>query len=106
MTKADLIEEVSRVVEVSRREAEVVVDTTLQSIVRARRAGDKVEIRGFGRFDTRQRAARMGRNPASGQAVQVPPKMIPFFKPSKQLRELINSSEPDGDVAGVDFYAR
>jgi integration host factor subunit beta len=100
MTKADLIEEVSRVVEIPRREAQLVVETTLQSIVQALRAGDKVEIRGFGRFDTRQRAARMGRNPKSGQAVAVPAKSIPFFKPSKQLRELINSSGPDGDPGG------
>jgi nucleoid DNA-binding protein len=72
----------------------------LQSIVRALRAGDKVEIRGFGRFDTRQRAGRMGRNPKSGQAVAVPAKTIPFFKPSKEVRALINSSGPDGDHEG------
>ena len=95
MTKADLIEEVSRVVEIPRREAEVVVETMLQSIVQALRAGDKVEIRGFGSFGTRQRAGRMGRNPKSGQAVAVPPKTIPFFKPSKEVRELINSLGPD-----------
>ncbi len=98
MTKAYLIEEVSRVVEIPRREAELVVETMLRSMVEALRAGDKVEIRGFGRFDTRQRAGRMGRNPASGQAVAVPAKTIPFFKPGKEVRELINSSEPDGDL--------
>ena len=94
MTKADLIEEVSRVVEIPRREAELVFETMLRSMVEALRAGDKVEIRGFGRFDTRQRAGRMARNPKSGQAVVVPPKTIPFCKPSKAVRELINSSEP------------
>ena len=96
MIKADLIDEVSRVVEIPRRDAEVVVETMLQIMVQALRAGDKVEIRGFGRFDTRQRSGRMGRNPKSGQAVEVPAKRIPFFKPSKQMRELINSNEPDG----------
>jgi len=96
MTKANLIEEVSRVVEIPRREAEVVVETMLHSIVQALRAGDKVEIRGFGKFDTRQRSARTGRNPASGQTVEVPAKTIPFFKPGKDVRELINSSGPDG----------
>ncbi len=100
MTKADLIEEVSRVVEIPRREAKVVVETILQSMVEALRAGDKVEIRGFGRFGNRRRSGRIGRNPKSGQAVQVPPKMIPFFKPSKQLRELINSSGPDEGLGG------
>ena len=97
MTKADLIEEVSRVVEIPRREAEVVVETMLRTMVRALRAGDKVEIRGFGSFGTRRRSGRMGRNPNTGAAVEVPAKTIPFFKPSKKLLELINSSEPDGD---------
>ena len=97
MTRADLIEEVSRVVQIPRREAEVVVETLLQSMVEALRAGDKVEVRGFGRFATRQRPGRMGRNPKSGQAVEVPAKTIPFFKPSKEVRELINSSEPAAD---------
>ena len=97
MTKADLIEEVSRVVEIPRREAEVVVETMLRTMVRALRAGDKVEIRGFGSFGTRRHSGRMGRNPNTGAAVEVPAKTIPFFKPSKKLLELINSSEPDGD---------
>ncbi len=100
MIKVDVIDEVSRVLEIPRQEAEVVVETMLQSIVQALREGDKVEIRGFGSFGTRQRAGRMGRNPKSGQAVVVPPKTIPFFKPSKQVRELINSSGPDGGLGG------
>ncbi len=103
MTKADLIEEVSRVVEIPRREAELVVETILRSMVEAVRAGDKVEIRGFGRFDTRQRSGRMGRNPKSGQPVAVPPKTIPFFKPSKEVR---STRQGRTGVSGVDFYAR
>jgi integration host factor subunit beta len=59
------------------------------SIVRALRAGDKVEIRGFGSFHTRRRGARIGRNPKTGARVEVAPKKIPFFKPSKELRELV-----------------
>ena len=94
MTKANLIKEVSRVVEIPRREAEDVVETVLRSMVQALRAGDKVEIRGFGRFDTRRRAGRIGRNPKSGQTVEVPAKRISFFKPAKQVRELVNSPEP------------
>ena len=73
------------------------MDTMLRSMVRALRAGDKVEIRGFGSFGTRRRRGRIARNPKSGQAVAVPPKTIPYFKPSKQLRELINSSELAAD---------
>jgi integration host factor subunit beta len=93
MTKADLIEEVSRVVEMTRKESEVIVETIFDSIVRALRGGDKIEIRGFGSFRTRQRQARIGRNPKSGDRVDVPAKRIPFFKPSKELRDLVNGAE-------------
>lgn len=92
MTKADLIEEVSRVVEVTRKESEVIVETIFESVVKSLRDGDKVEVRGFGSFRTRERRGRTGRNPKSGEKVSVPPKTIPFFKPSKELRDLINSS--------------
>lgn len=64
MIKADLIEEVSRVVEIPRREAEVVVETMPQNMMEALRQGDKVQIRGFGRFNTRQRPGRMGATPS------------------------------------------
>jgi integration host factor subunit beta len=99
MTKADLIEEVSRVVEMTRKESEVIVETIFDSIVRALRGGDKIEIRGFGSFRTRQRQARIGRNPKSGDRVDVPAKRIPFFKPSKELRDLVNGSEAAGQPA-------
>jgi integration host factor subunit beta len=92
MTKADLIEEVSRVVEVTRKESEVSVETIFESVVKSLRDGDKVEVRGFGSFRTRERRGRIGRNPKSGEKVSVPPKTIPFFKPSKELRDIINSS--------------
>ncbi len=97
MTKADLIDEVSRVLQIPRREAEAALAAVLQGILQALREGDKVEIRGFGSFGTRRRPGRMGRNPQSGKAVEVPAKTIAFFKPSKEVRELINSSEPAAD---------
>src|SRR6266852_5496986 len=90
MTKADLIEEVSRVVEMTRKESEIIVETIFDSIVKTLRNGDKIEIRGFGSFRTRQRQARIGRNPKSGERVDVPAKRIPFFKPSKELRDIVN----------------
>ena len=68
MTKADLIEEVSRVVEMTRKESEVIVEAIFDSIVRSLRTGDKIEIRGFGSFRTRQRQPRIGRNPKTGRA--------------------------------------
>ncbi len=92
MTKAELIEEVSRVVEMSRKDSEVIVETIFDSIVRALRCGEKIEIRGFGSFRTRQRQPRIGRNPKTGTRVEVPAKRIPFFKPSKELKDLVNNS--------------
>lgn len=92
MTKAELIEEVSRVVEMSRKDSEVIVETIFDSVVRALRNGEKIEIRGFGSFRTRQRQPRIGRNPKTGTRVEVPAKRIPFFKPSKELKDLINAS--------------
>ncbi len=93
MTKADLIEEVSRLAELTRKDSEVVVETIFGSIVRSLHAGDKIEIRGFGSFRTRQRKPRVGRNPKTGDRVEVPAKKIPFFKPSKELKDLVNSTE-------------
>mgnify|MGYP001194633320 CR=1 FL=1 len=90
MTKADLIDEVSRAVELGRKDSEVIVETMLESIVRALRNEDKIEIRGFGSFRTRQRNPRIGRNPKTGEQVQVPAKKVPYFKPSKELKVLVN----------------
>jgi len=90
MTKADLIEEVSRVEELTRKDSEVVVETIFDSVVRSLRAGDKIEIRSFGSFRTRERRGRVGRNPKTGEKVEVPAKKIPFFKPSKELKDLVN----------------
>ena len=89
MTRADLTEEVCQALETSRKESDVIVCAIFDGIVRALRSGDKVEIRGFGTFNTRQRGGRTGRNPKTGARVDVPPKRIPFFKASKELRELV-----------------
>jgi len=91
MTKADLIDEVSRAVEMTRKDSESIVDTIFDSIVRALRVNEKIEIRGFGSFRTRQRQPRTGRNPKTGAKVEVPAKTIPYFKPSKELKDLINA---------------
>ncbi len=97
MTKAELIEEVASAVEMTRKDSEQIVDTIFDSIVHALRSGDKIEIRGFGSFRTRKRQPRVGRNPKTGAKVDVPAKKIPFFKPSKELKDLINS-HPSGDA--------
>lgn len=72
MTKADLIEEISRDVEVTRKDSEMLIEAIFDSMVRALRGGDKVETRGLGSFGTRQRNPRVGRNPKTGERVEVP----------------------------------
>ena len=74
------------------KDSEVIVETIFGSIVRSLHTGDKIEIRGFGSFRTRQRKPRIGRNPKTGDRVEVPAKKIPFFKPSKELKDLVNTS--------------
>ena len=101
MTKADLIEEVSRVVEMTRKDSEVIVEAIFDSIVKSLRAGDKIEIRGYGSFRTRQRQPRVGRNPKTGTRVEVPSKRIPYFKPSKELKDLVNASFGDNNQSGA-----
>jgi integration host factor subunit beta len=91
MTRADLTEEVNQAIGMPLKESDVIVCAIFDSIVRALKSGGKVEIRGFGSFRTRQRRSRIGRNPKNGARVEVPPKTIPFFKPSKELRELVDS---------------
>jgi integration host factor subunit beta len=93
LTKADLIEEVLKVTELPRKESETIVETIFDSIIEAIQKGEKIEIRGFGSFRTRQRRGRVGRNPKTGEKVEVPAKRIPFFKPSKELKDFVNSAE-------------
>ena len=100
LTKADLIEEVLRVTEVPRRDSETIVETIFESIIQSLQKGEKIEIRGFGSFRTRQRRGRIGRNPKTGEKVEVPAKKIPFFKPSKELKDFVNNSEAAGAVSG------
>ena len=91
MTKADLVEEVVRVSELSKKQAEAIVNTVFVAIVEALRHDDKIELRGFGSFRVRKRRSRQGRNPKTGDRVDVPAKRIPYFKPGKDLKELINA---------------
>lgn len=90
MTKADLVDRVTSLGDLTRRDGEVIVETLFDSIISALKSGDKVEVRGFGSFRTRQRNSRTGRNPKTGASVAVPAKRVPFFKPSKELRDLVN----------------
>jgi integration host factor subunit beta len=91
MTKAELVEEVSKASELTKKHSEVIVNTVFHSIIDALKHGEKIELRGFGSFRIRQRGSRKGRNPKTGEQVDVPAKKIPYFKPGKELKELINS---------------
>jgi integration host factor subunit beta len=90
LTKADLVEEVARTAQVTKKQAEEIVQTVFLSIVESLRGGRKVELRGFGSFRIRSRGSRVGRNPKTGDRVEVPPKRIPYFKPGKELKEQLN----------------
>jgi len=90
MTKAELVEKVAAQINLTKKQTEVVVNTVFQSITESLAQGKKVELRGFGIFRVRSRNARIGRNPKSGDRVDVPAKRVPFFKAGKELRELVD----------------
>lgn len=90
LTKADLVLEVVRATDLPRRQAEVIVNTVIESLIDSLQRGEEIELRGFGSFRIRQRGSRIGRNPRTGETVEVPPKRIPYFRPGKDLRELLN----------------
>lgn len=90
MIKADLVNKIAQELNVSKQEAETGVNLFFQSIKEALQNGEEIELRGFGSFRFRQRGARSGRNPRTGDPVQVPPKKVLYFKPSKLLKNLIN----------------
>ena len=92
MTKAELVDEVARVVQLTKKQAETIVNIVFDSIVDSLRTGQKIELRGFGSFRLRSRKSRTGRNPKTGEKVEVPSKKIPYFKPGKELKELINTA--------------
>ena len=101
MTKAELVEEVARASELNKRDAEVIVETVFDSIIHALHKGEKVELRGFGSFRTRERGPRRGRNPKTGEPVDVPAKRVPYFKPGKELKEFFTDSDKSAAAASA-----
>jgi integration host factor subunit beta len=101
MTKAELVDHVTALGDLTRRDGEVIVETLFDSIIDALKSNDKVEVRGFGSFRSRQRKPRTGRNPKTGESVAVPAKRVPYFKPSKELRDLVNPGEANGSSNGA-----
>jgi integration host factor subunit beta len=92
MTKSELIERlVQRHTHLSQKDVELAVKSLLEEISKTLATGGRIEIRGFGSFSVHHRPARMGRNPKTGQAVGIPEKYVPHFKPGKEMRERVNS---------------
>jgi len=91
MTKSEMAEKLAEKIQINKQQAEQIIDIVTSSIIEALADGDKVEIRGFGSFRVRHRAAKEGRNPKTGEKVFVPPKKVPFFKTGKDFRETVNS---------------
>ena len=92
MTKAELVEEVARAAELTKKDAERLVEIVFESVIETLNQGEKIELRGFGSFRVRARGARRGRNPKTGAPVDIPAKRVPYFKPGKELKELINEA--------------
>ena len=94
MTKAELVEQVSGQTGVSKHHAAIIVDGLLDAVCRALSEGKHLEIRGFGTFKVRERRSRRARNPRSGTEVLVPAKLVPVFKPSRELKAVVLESVP------------
>lgn len=92
MTKSEMAEKLAEKLKIKKQQAEQVINIFANSIIEALTRGDKVEIRGFGSFRVRNRAAKEGRNPKTGEKVFVPEKKVPFFKTGKDFREVVDSS--------------
>jgi len=95
MTKRDLIDEIVRMFpSYSGRDAEVIVNAVFEAMTEALCSGERIEIRGFGSFVVKQRRAREGRNPKTGDIVAVAAKRVPFFKVGKELKQRVDKDEP------------
>jgi integration host factor subunit beta len=101
ITKSDLIERLAETLKLHRSKAELLVGTIFDSMIQALQKGDRIEIRGFGSFEVRHYKGYEGRNPRTGERVQVEPKRLPFFKAGKELRERVNrGADADSDSDG------
>jgi integration host factor subunit beta len=90
MTKADLVERVANEADMTKKDAEQLVEIIFDTIISTLNKGEKIELRGFGSFRLRSRNSRKGRNPKTGESVEIPAKRVAYFKPGKELKEVIN----------------
>jgi nucleoid DNA-binding protein len=92
MTKTELVDHVAAAVQLPKHQTETVITQFLQAIMGALQAGQSVELRGFGRFRLRHRAPRAGRNPRTGDMIQIPAKAVPSFSVGKAFQEMVQTS--------------
>ena len=90
MNKSELINAVAVSAEVSKKEAEAVITAALDAITAALKEGDKVQLVGFGSFEVKKRAARVGRNPKTKETIEIPASVVPVFKAGKALKDAIS----------------
>ena len=90
MNKAELIAAVAAAAEISKKDAEIAVSATLDTITNALKEGDKVQLVGFGSFEVKKRAARTGRNPQTGETIEIAAAKLPVFKAGKALKDAID----------------
>ena len=102
MTKAELVDQVAATVQLPKHKTDAVITHFLQGIMEALHAGDNVELRGFGSFRLRHRQARAGRNPRTGNTIQIPAKAIPSFTAGKAFQETVQTgAAPSDGVHGM-----
>jgi len=92
MNKGELIDAIAAKAEVTKKDADAVLTATLEAIVEAVAAGDKVTLVGFGSFEPRERQAREGRNPQTGKPMKIPATKVPAFSPGKVFKEKVTST--------------
>jgi DNA-binding protein HU-beta len=89
MNKSELVARVAERTDLTKKDAQKAVDAVLNSITEALRSGEKVQLLGFGNFQIRKRSARLGRNPQTGEKIEIAASKIPAFKPGKTLKEIV-----------------
>ncbi len=95
MNKSQLIELIATKTEMTKKKAEDVVNLIFDSMVEAMKRGERIEIRGLGSFVVKEYGAYIGRNPRTGESIQVKPKKLPFFKVGKELKEMVDSKKDE-----------
>lgn len=99
MTKSEIIELIARKqTQFSQKDVEIAVNQIVDSMIDTLSEGERIEIRGFGSFSLHHRKARVGRNPKTGETVELSDKRVPHFKPGKSLRERVDSSKEMTDI--------